>query len=384
MDNIEYLDFDGAVDLLKTTPSTLYKWLQTGKIPGHKLGRQWRFSREELDLHVSGRAPRITLQKEVLQLTEFLEKRAQNVKTMEGQEMDLQNELPEKLIWDAFDHRCDEIHLSPSRGKYEITYHSSKRNFGTVTAKYEKVVSIEESLFKLMDDFWVQQSNPIKDANSRRIFLQRSEEDALQIRYQKLETVAGPRLTLTLTQPKLAYFGIEKIGMTDEEQHEVRNWAGHSKGLILVSGSDGSGKTTTIYSLMNELKKDNRVIFTLETAASLVIDGINQVEFSSRDQDDFEKKFEEICLSNPSVICLGLGANFGLEKAIASAAYHAAAGGILVLLQVPADSVEKAVENFERDAGVSSASVLIGASWQKLVNRDGKLKAQYSFYESKS
>ena len=55
MDNKNYLDFDEAVQLLKTTPSTLYKWLQAGKIPGHKLGRQWRFLKDELEIHVSGK-----------------------------------------------------------------------------------------------------------------------------------------------------------------------------------------------------------------------------------------------------------------------------------------------------------------------------------------
>ncbi|NUN05819.1 MAG: helix-turn-helix domain-containing protein [Bdellovibrio sp.] len=52
---LEYLDFDQAVAFLKTTPSTLYKWLQAGKVPGYKLGRQWRFLKGELEFHVSSK-----------------------------------------------------------------------------------------------------------------------------------------------------------------------------------------------------------------------------------------------------------------------------------------------------------------------------------------
>ena len=66
MDNNEYLDFDQAVCFLKTTPSTLYKWLQAGKIPGHKLGRQWRFLKDELDIHVSGKGSKINVQLRLL------------------------------------------------------------------------------------------------------------------------------------------------------------------------------------------------------------------------------------------------------------------------------------------------------------------------------
>ncbi|WP_413289926.1 ATPase, T2SS/T4P/T4SS family [Bdellovibrio sp. HCB337] len=370
MDN-EYLDFDEAVELLKTTPSTLYKWLQSGKIPAHKLGRQWRFLRDELDLHVSGKAPKIQLQKEVLQLTEFLGKRAQKT-TKEGPAMNLNNELPEKLIWDAFDHGCNEIHFSPTLGKYEITYRNQRSG-------YEKITKIEEGVFKIMDDFWVEHSTPIKNEYSRRIYLHRNEDDVLQIRYQKVDTVSGPHLSLSLLQPKLAYFAFEQIGLDEEQSATFKKWTEAQKGLIIVSGPTGSGKTTTVYSLMNEIKKQSRIIFTLENATSLVIDGINQVEYSSRDKEDFEKNFEAINLAGTSVICLGLGLTFGLEKTIYSAAYHAASTGTLVILQMNADSAAEAIEIFEREVGASAKKILVGASWQKLVSQGGKLKAHYEF-----
>jgi excisionase family DNA binding protein len=373
MDN-EYLDFDEAVSFLKTTPSTLYKWMQSGKVPGHKLGRQWRFLRDELDLHVSGKAPKIQIQKEVLQLTELLGKRAQ-LKTKEGPTMNLQNELPEKLIWDAFDHGCSEIHLSPSLGKYEVTYRNMKNG-------YEKLTKIEEGVFRLMDDFWVEHSTSIKNENSRRIYLHRTEEEVLQIRYQKVETISGPCLTLSLMQPKLAYFDLDHLGLEDEQKAMLKKWSEATKGLILISGQTGSGKTTTIYSLIHEMKKQNRVIFTLENAASLVIDGVNQVEYSSRDKEDFEKNFEAINMANPAAICLGLGLTFGLEKTIYSAAHHAASTGTLVILQVHADSVQEAIEHFQKEVGVASLKgILVGASWQKLVSQGGKLQARYEFIE---
>lgn len=288
--------------------------------------------------------------------------------------MNLQNELPEKLIWDAFDHGCSEIHLSPSLGKYEITYRNTKSG-------YEKITKIEEGVFRLMDDFWVENSTPIKTAHSRRIYLHRSEEDVLQIRYQKVETISGPTLTLTLLQPKLAYFDFEQIGLEPEQKATLKKWSDAQKGLIIVSGPTGSGKTTTLYALMNEMKKQNRVIYTLENATSLVIDGINQVEYSSRDKEDFGRNFEAITLAAPSVICLGLGLTFGLEKDIYSAAYHAASTGTLVILQIHADTAKEAVEMFEKEVGQSAKKILVGASWQKLVSQGGKIKPQYDFLE---
>ena len=48
----DYLNFDEASALLNTPRSTLYRWLKEGQIPGHKLGRQWRFLRSELDAFI--------------------------------------------------------------------------------------------------------------------------------------------------------------------------------------------------------------------------------------------------------------------------------------------------------------------------------------------
>ena len=92
MNNDEYLDFDQAVSFLKTTPSTLYKWLQSGKIPGHKLGRQWRFLKAELDTHVSGHGSKNNIQKDFLNLTELL-----TIRLKKNKEVKISKELMDVL-----------------------------------------------------------------------------------------------------------------------------------------------------------------------------------------------------------------------------------------------------------------------------------------------
>src|SRR4051812_22843283 len=99
METKTYLDFDEAVEFLKTTPSTLYKWLQAGKVPGHKLGRQWRFLQEELELHLSGKSASIQYHKEILDLAGLLTKRAAS---RGGLKMETSiHQVSEQLIWDA-------------------------------------------------------------------------------------------------------------------------------------------------------------------------------------------------------------------------------------------------------------------------------------------
>jgi excisionase family DNA binding protein len=72
----DLLDANGAMDLLKTSRPTFYRWLRTGKIKGLKVGRQWRFERAEIERFLKGEEPRIELRVDIGPLVEELRKRA--------------------------------------------------------------------------------------------------------------------------------------------------------------------------------------------------------------------------------------------------------------------------------------------------------------------
>lgn len=370
MDNKEYLDFDGAVQFLKTTPSTLYKWLQAGKVPGHKLGRQWRFLKDELEIHISGKGSRIHIQRDFLALSELLFQRSKIKETeMHNQSVS----ISEKIIWDAFDHGSRQIHIYPAKGKYEISYRAR--------SGMEKLASIQEDSFHDLDESLNQISVALEEESSRRIYLHRGDDDVLQILYQKLETVTGPRLTLRLSQPEKDVLPLEKISEDDHVLGQFKKWLTAKQGLILVSGASGSGKTTTIYSLINEYKNQGRLVFTIEDKAELVIDGINQVEIKGRQGQNFEDIFEKIYASDPDVICLGLGSYFGIEEKVFKAAYRAASSGHLVIVQFDESSCEQALNKFKRIVNYPLDKFLIGVSCQRLVEEKGRIRAIYEFLE---
>lgn len=369
MNNNEYLDFDEAVQFLKTTPSTLYKWLQAGKIPGHKLGRQWRFLQDELEIHVSGKGPRIHIQKDFLNLNELLSTRT----SYKENEMSINaTSISEKIIWDAFDHGSRLVHIYPSRGKYEISYRTK--------AKMETLTAIQEDSFKELDDSLTNNSTSLDEGNSRRIYLHRGEDDVLQVRYQKLETVAGPRLTLRLWKTEKDVLPLEKITGGDENAlAQFKNLLTKKSGLTLISGANGSGKTTTIYSLINEFKNQGRLVFTIEDTAELVIEGINQVEIKGRQFDNFNEVFEKVYDSDPDVICLGLGSYVGIEEKVFSAAYKAASTGHIVIVQMDQPSCAQAVSTFKKFVHFPVDHLIAGVSCQKLVEESGKVRAVYEF-----
>lgn len=376
MDN-EFLDFDEAVTFLKTTPSTLYKWLQAGKIPGHKLGRQWRFSREELQLHLSGQAPKLNLQKQALEFSVLLEKRKSDHTQKELKPMNMTSELSEKLIWDAFDHGSTQIHLAPDNGKYEIRYRTKDG--------FEQLTKLDEPLFRAIDENWQANSAPIRDPNMRRLYMYRGDKEVLHVRYQRLETITGPHVTLRLHNNSQDTLALEKLKIPERELGQIKNWLSQSHGLIVVCGPTGSGKTTTLHAMMREMRDLKKVVFSLEDPADQIISGICQVELSETNAQGFEKAFSEIYNSDPDVIFLGLGSYLGYEKSAFLAAQRAARTGHLVVMQVDAESAADAMVQIEKVSDQPLGKNLIGVCFQKLAETaKGQRTATYELSESKT
>ncbi len=373
MDNNEYLDFDEAVQFLKTTPSTLYKWLQAGKLPGHKLGRQWRFLKDELEIHVSGKGTRIQIQKDFLHLSELLLSRSKNTKNKENKmEMNMTS-VSEKLIWDAFDHGSQLIHIYPTQGKYEISYRTD--------AGMQKLSSIQEDFFKELDESLALQSTALdQDESSRRLSLQRADGDVLHVKYQRLATVIGDRLTLRLRQSNNYVLPLEKISSDQQVIAQFKKWVTKKSGLFLVSGVPGSGKTTTVYSLINEFKNQGQVVFAIESGVDFILEGIGQVEIKGNSQNQFDEIFEKVYQSDPDVICLGLGSYLpGIEEKVFKRAYEAVSAGHIVIIQIEQPTCKAALENFQKFVKFPIDHLSIDVSCQKIIEEKGKGKALYEF-----
>jgi type IV pilus assembly protein PilB len=371
MDNKTFIDFEEAVRFLKTTPSTMYKWLQAGKVPGHKLGRQWRFIKEELENHVSGKGPQNQPQQEISELAQILNDRC-NTSAVKVKS----SSIGEELIWDAYEHGCRLIHISPLKGKFEIKYRDRKGLTG--------LAEIQESTFQSLDLAWRQNSAPTQGEDTRRMYLTKNHQ-ALQIRYQKIETISGPRVTLRLWNPQEDILSLEKIADGHAETLKtLKIWSQKSFGLIVISGSLGSGKTTTYESLLKAKQILGAHVFTVENPVEILIEGIHQVELVRKNGEQFETAFHQIMNSDPDVIGIGLEHYEGLEKIMIEKAVAAASTGHLVLMQITASSCEDALAKIKKNSDFDVESVLVGISHQRLVPSGNRIKAQYRFLTPES
>lgn len=370
------MNFDDAVVYLSTTRSTLYKWLQAGKVPGHKLGRQWRFIESELDQFRTGNHEQTKQQAALKSLAQLLGKRAEKRKEIKMKQQTEINpcDIAEQLVWDATNSGAHGIHFQPIKDKYQISYRGSNDK--------ETISDIDKKTFNQINQFLQEVSSPIRKENKRRFFLGRNEGEGtvgLHIRYQQLETITGPRVTLKIHRSDHPANSLKAIAKGNDLK-TLEEWTSKTHGIIAVTGQPGSGKTTTLHCALHDLIKKDLLAFTIEDPVDFIIEGANQVEVDLKDPEAIEDAFNAIYDSDMDVLCLGLSSAES-ESVALELAKKAAASGHLVIIQMHEATTDDAFMKMKSLLGEDIEEHLIGICAQKLIpNPGGKgRKAEYQF-----
>ncbi|NUN05818.1 MAG: Flp pilus assembly complex ATPase component TadA [Bdellovibrio sp.] len=193
----------------------------------------------------------------------------------------------------------------------------------------EAQTSIDESFLKSLDDAWMAQSSALKSENHSLFVLQRAENENVQVQYRKVETITGPHIALFMLGPNSNILPIKKIISDIEKIQKVKTWLQRKKRFILVAGFAVSGKPTTVFSMMDELRQQEKVVFNLESSAPLVFDGVKLVEYFPRNGVDFAQNLLAVWAAKPNVIVFGMGETYSLENEIIRAASTTAKDGAL-------------------------------------------------------
>jgi general secretion pathway protein E len=369
-----YMTFEEAAEFLNTSRSTLYRWLREERVPAHKMGRQWRFLRDELEAFSRGDVPMNNLS----ELAKLLRDRNQEEDEMQ---MTHPSEISNGLIWDALDHGASVIHIDPKGSSHQVRYRTDKG--------LETLFELPALTFESLDSEWTKSSKPVRGDLKRRLFLERDQKgktDRVQVRYQKLETLAGSRVVLRLLPENSFAMEVDVIAPEAEDAQTLRKWMNATHGLVLISGRSGSGKTTTAYVCLNELAQaKDKVIFTIEDPIGTYIPDVNQLEVDLNDERAYREAFSAVFDSDVDVLFISSTIASRHRQTMWRSALSAAESGHLVFVQMEADSAEDAVARMRAEVDGPLDDVLVGAVWQELVEKKGGgRKARYEFFEGPS
>ncbi|MDK2899045.1 MAG: hypothetical protein PWQ10_232 [Patescibacteria group bacterium] len=198
----------------------------------------------------------------------------------------------------------------------------------------------------------------------------------LNLRIETVPTMYGQDAVLRLFNFDESMLNLDRLGIGQTERSEIDEVIKHPRGMVLMVGPTGSGKSTTLYSIINALNTTKRKIITLEDPIEYGITGISQIPIDTTDGQSFADGLRAVLRLDPDVVMVGEIRDADTAKT----AIQASITGHLVLSSFHANSTSAAFSRMIDLIGVnpifSSSIRLIIA--QRLVRRlDDKTKQEY-------
>ena len=198
----------------------------------------------------------------------------------------------------------------------------------------------------------------------------------LNVRVETVPTMYGQDAVLRLFNFDESLLNLDLLGLSEEERREINEIISHPRGLVLMVGPTGSGKSTTLYSILNALNTTERKIITLEDPIEYGISGISQIPIDTTKGQNFADGLRSVLRLDPDVVMVG-----EIRDAdTARTAIQASITGHLVLSSFHANSTAAAFARMVDMIGVNpifSSSIRLVMA-QRLVRRLADNKEAYT------
>lgn len=201
----------------------------------------------------------------------------------------------------------------------------------------------------------------------------------INLRLETVQTVNGMDMVMRLFNLDQSMYNLDRLGLSPHERQVVDDIISKPSGLVMVVGPTGSGKTTTLYSMLNSLSSDERKIITIEDPVEYQFEGITQIPVANQDNEGtgFANKLRSVLRLDPDIVMVGEIRDMDTAKT----ALQASLTGHLVLATFHASSAAAAISRLMDTIGQNplfvSAIRLIMA--QRLVRRlDDATKEAYT------
>jgi general secretion pathway protein E len=239
-------------------------------------------------------------------------------------------ELTEQIVANALKERASDILIDP---KDELIY--------TVRFRIDGVLSLVEQLepatcqavinsIKAVSNMDIAERRRPQDGS----FLAKTGDGTVSFRVASAGAVNGEKLSIRVLNQNADMFTLESIGLTEKQRTVIENAIAKPTGMVLMCGPTGSGKTTTLYAMLNRIDLFTRNVITVEDPIEYVLPNASQIEVNPKADITFAKSLRSILRQDPDVICVGEIR----DEETAAIALRASQTGHLVLGTVHSDS----------------------------------------------
>lgn len=206
----------------------------------------------------------------------------------------------------------------------------------------------------------------------------------LDMRVSCLPTNEGEKIVIRILDYTRSLQGLDHLGFSDENLKRIKRMIEAPNGIILVTGATGTGKSTTTYSILQELNKTETNIITVEDPIEMNIEGMNQVQVNSEIGLDFATVLRSILRQDPNIILIGEIR----DSETAKIAVRASITGHLVLSTIHTNNSLSTIERLldmdvERYLLSSAMTGIISQRLAKMLCPKCKVKRETTQYEKK-
>ena len=270
--------------------------------------------------------------------------------------------LTNELLRRAVGERASDIHLEPKDDQAEVRFRVDGELVDARTLKRETCRQVI-ARFKALGDLDMAEKRKPQDGALEAVIHERR----FKLRLSSAPTPHGESLVVRLLEPFTAPPDLEELGVLQDQAELLRGMMGRSAGLILVVGPTGSGKTTTIFSILDGARDSNRSVITVEDPVEYRIPFANQQQVNEKAGATFETLLRSAVRQDPDILLIGEVRDLFSAKA----ALDFASSGHLTLSTMHSANSTTAIFRLER-LGVqrgAMADAVLGVVAQKLLKR---------------
>ena len=266
------------------------------------------------------------------------------------------------IIIEAFRKRASDIHIEPMEKKLRVRYRIDGV-LQEVESPPKRLQSAILQRLKIMAGMKIAEKRVCQDGRIQINVMGRE----LDLRVSVVPSNHGESVVMRILDKESLKLGLPELGFFTDDQQTFRSMIALADGIVLVTGPTGSGKTTTLYSCLNEINKPDRKIITVEDPVEYQLAGINQVHVRADIGLTFGAALRSILRQAPNIIMIGEIRD--LETA--EIAVNASLTGHLVFSTLHTNDAPSAITRL-MDIGVKPflvASSLRGIMAQRLVRK---------------
>ena len=209
-------------------------------------------------------------------------------------------DIVNEMIIDAINKKASDIHFDPTED-----YLNVRIRVDGELLEYAKVPAfVKKNLLtriKIISGMNITESRLPQDGAIKNL----SDQIDLDLRVSSLPIVDGEKIVIRILNYTMSSSGLENLGLSEKNLEKINKLIKMPNGIILVAGATGSGKSTTVYSILQILNTVSKNIITVEDPVEMKIEGINQVQVMSDIGLTFGATLRSILRQDPDIIIIG-------------------------------------------------------------------------------